>query len=295
MTQIEVTFGQGNDTMSLRWEVLGSPVAQKWLTALGNSIPHGIFENDRIYNFPNQLWTKEKISTDLIACMKKIEECYPGVFSVWPSSTMGLEETNAMHVYFEKLRGSIEQPSIMFVNAPEDIKREIVRYNILIHRYESQIFGNRNVKRPRVVCTFNEENRSPLDDQDYDYFALNYDYGDMMINYPQVGKNFMEMFFDDDDVVTNEGIRPMRYYAAGFKIVFSTLPAQEADSIRNRFFSWFERKENYFNALGFYKEDKKLALGHITVAKMINNGAKKESIESEIGRLGIIDQVNIIV
>lgn len=295
MTQIEITFGQGDDILSLRWEVLDTPIAKKWLAALSRSIPHGIFENDRVYNFPNQYWTKETISKDLSLCMEKIDKFYPNVFNVWPSSTMGLDETNSLHVYFEKLRGSIEHPSEMFVNAPDDIRREIVRYNILIHRYESQIFGNSSVKRPRVVCTFNDENRSLLDDQDYNQFVLNYDYGDITINYPQVGKNFIEMFFDDDDVVTDSGVRPMRYYAAGFKVVFSTLSLKEAENIRKNFFSWFERKENYFNSLGFYKEDKKIALGHIVVAKMINNRFDRDFIESEIGRLGIIDRVSIIV
>lgn len=295
MPTIAITFGNDEDSFQLFWKTLDSPIARKWLSSLEAALPHGIFENDRIYNFPLQKWTKGKIVQELTECMKRIETFYPDFFSFWPFDGMEISHTNDLHVYFEKLRGAVDQPSEMFVVAPDAIKSEINRYNILIHRYESQIFGNGNSKRPRIVCSFVNEHRKYLNDADYDYFSLSYEYGDMMINYPQVGKTFLEVFHDNDDVVTDSGIRPMKYYAAGFKVVFSDFTDNEATVLKTKFNEWFDRKENYLNSLGFYKDDKKLALGHLTVAKLIDNGLSRETINSEIGRLDVIKEVKILI
>lgn len=293
MTRVTVTFGQGNDCLALSWQLIDSSLAVRWARALTSAIPHGIFEDDRIYNFPNQHWTKITIVNDLTVCMRAIEDFYPGIFVKWPSPNMGISDTNDLHVYFEKLRGSIETPSELFVNAPNHVRNEINRYNILIHRYESQIFGNGANKRPRVVCTFNEENRQPLQGQDYDLFTLHNDYGDLMINYPQVGKTFLEAFQDDDDVVTDAGIRPMRYLAAGFRIAFSEISTEQAASTKRSFDSWFNARQEHFNSLGFFADDKKLSIGYLVVAKLIDNGMSRQEIESEIGRLGRISSVEI--
>lgn len=294
MAIVSIKFGCNEDFLELHWLTLDTPIANKWIRSLSAAIPYGIFENDRIYNFPGQPWTKEKIVRDLTACMKEIEGFYPGIFPFKPFDGMELTQTNDLHVCFEHLRGAVDAPSEMFINAPKHIQNEINRYNILIHRYESQILGNGKIKRPRIVCSFINEHRKPLGDDDYDYFSMDYGYGDMSINYPQVGKTFLEVFHDNDDVVTDAGIRPMKYYAAGFKVVFSEFSKEDASMLRADFNQWFDRKENYFNSLGFHKNDKKIALGHLTVAKLMDTGLDRSFINSEIGRLNIIKEVKII-
>ena len=295
MTRVVVTFGHGGDSLALSWQVVGSPLGMRWIRALSAAIPHGIFENDRLYNFPYHHWNnRARIADELGRCMRSIEGFYPNFFSKWPSQDMGITDTNDLHVYFERLRGSIEEPSPLFVNAPESIRTEINRYNILIHRYESRLFSGGTNKRPRVVCTFNEENRQPLQDQDYDLFVLHNSYGDLMINYPQVGKTFLEAFHDDDHVVTDSGIRPMRYLAAGFRIAFSEISVEQAACTRRSFDSWFDASREHFNSLGFFKEDNKISLGYLVVATLIDQGIPRHALESEIGRLGVISSVEII-
>ena len=282
---IAVRFGP-KDGIVVRWQLRNTPIAKRWLGSLKQALPYGINERDRIYNMPIQPWNRNTICEELTDCMLNIERFYPDFFDIWPTPTMDHESTNAMHLAFERLRGSIDVPTELYINAPYDVQMEICRYNVLIHRWESFVGKG----PPRVVCTFNKPFRTLLLDDDYSYFSVGHTYGARTINYPHVGKQLLDVYRDDDMVVSAEAIRPMDHYAAGFVARFFEINSDAADSILASFDRWYDTNHAHMVSLGFDRGDPRLAIGYIQVADLIEDRDRTAMLYS-IGKVGVIGDV----
>jgi hypothetical protein len=287
ITKIAVEFGTDDDLLTLRWVIDNNSLANRWLKIVSESIKSGIREHDLLYNFPKQLWNKSVICSRLTDAMTKIEKYYPDIFETWPSPDMDREVSNILHTRFETLRGSIDEPSNFYINAPNDIKLEIDRYNMLIHRWESFI----DQSEPRFIGQFNRVNRTPLQDDDYSKFNLDIEWGQLHLKYSQIGKPLLDVFHDQDDVVGDDAIRPMDRYSSTFEVRFTEVSVEEARIKQASFDRWFESKSNYLNALGFYRNDPKLAIGFIRIGHFIPNGMNRDDI---IYKIGCLDRINKI-
>ena len=284
---INVNFGNDSDNLTIQWQLHENILARRWFHILESAIPFGIREHDRLYGLPGQFWDKTEICNQLTKCMKHIETFYPNFFSFWPHVEMTQDDTNIMHVKFEQLRGSVDTPSELFLQAPEDIKQQISLYNVLIHRWESYCQGN----YPRLVCTFMQGFSEILQEQDFENFSMHHEWGTMFINYPLVGKQMLDCFRDQDDyIVSGEAIRPMNRISSAFGVYFYELSQVQATVHQNEFYKYFKRRENYFNSLGLFLGDKRLALGIIPVGDIIETQPRRQLLQ-ELGRLNRINRV----
>ena len=59
---------------------------------------------------------------------------------------------------------------------------------------------------------------------------------------------------------------------------------------QNEFYKYFKRRENYFNSLGLFLGDKRLALGIIPVGDIIETQPRRQLLQ-ELGRLNRINRV----
>ena len=281
-----VSFGKSNN-LTLKWKLRETAIAIKWFNLLKHAVIHGIRESDRFYNLPNQHWNQHTICDALIKCMTAIETVYPQFFKTWPTPTMGEATANILHTDFEKLRGSVFEPSNIWVTADDDLRKEIRLYNVLIHRWESFIKQG----PARFVCTFKEKFITDLENDDYNYFSLNHNYGAMLINYPLVGKQFLDLIRDNDWVISKEAIVPMTCFSADFTVRFvdnSFTNPNLSKKIQN----WFDTHNKTINELGYTVNDPKLALGWIQVADLILED-DMDSILAVLGELNEIDSVRI--
>jgi len=276
---VSVLFEKDPPGIVVRWRIKENDLAQRWLRSLEMSLEHGINERDRIYDFHNQSWTRERICEDMVDCMRKIEKTYPGFFGVWPDPSMDDSITNMMHVAFEELRGESFSPSDMYTNAPFETQMEICRYNLLIHRWESFSRGG----RPKITCTFKTNHWQPFETDDYQHFTMDHPYGALLISYAQVGKQLLEVFRDGDDVITAQGIRPMNGFAADFVAKFWSVSITEGEALRSSLMSWYNENEGYLRSLGLHKEDQRLAVGHIQIGDLIEDHDRDRMILA-IGR-----------
>lgn len=298
MSILAVDIGHPGDLFTLRWRPRDTDIARRWWGCLERALPQGIYERDRIYNFPEQTWNRASIAAAMVECMGIIEQQFPGVFDgLSASEDMSQEHFNLLHTYFEKIRGSIIEPSTFFVAATGEVKRQIDRYNVLIHRWEDHVRNQQALQvkgrgRPRIVCTFNSTERHPLTEQDYDSFSFAHPYGAMVINYTQVGKQLYDVWLDDDDVVGEDAIRPMNCYRANFKAFFYAMSEESHQNMMGRIWEWFDRKANHLNMRGFVKHDPRLALGYLTVADLIPDH-DHGTILANVGRLSRIENVRI--
>ena len=251
-----------------------SDIAKRWFHCLKNQceeIDSEIKEPDRLYNFPNDGWDEKRMINELNLCIKYINSSKE-VIKHRAYCGMSQEHLNILHHYFEILRGGTLSVAEYYSSATPKQQFALDRYNVLIHRLENYYRNDKLMYiAPRIVCTFNNRIRHNLLDDDYTYFTFLRNFGEVYINYCEVGKPLFDLFKDGDDVAGEDNIRPLRFYSADFTVYFHDRSQESVDSFLSDMSKWWDRNDNYLSSLGFRKDDPKNALGNIPVAKLINS------------------------
>lgn len=198
---------------------------------------------------------------------------------------------NNLHNYFEKMNGTIENPSPYIAAAqkwPEIIIDDVVHYpknvdqntpcaqaikdlNLICHEMESLINAQKAGldATSTTIVQWNRSDRWPLEDYMRDGFVENrYKRipGGVYLHWSQVGKTLLEVFNDEGapklDKTTCEAITHLDYYSAMFDIHWGP----EQDWAPDTFWPWLE--EN-----GFDPNDKYLSLGFIPIGQVNLEGS----------------------
>jgi hypothetical protein len=288
MSCFYIEFKNKEETLTLKFEAYTHSTAKKWYQELINQLQRNsnIKENNRLYHFPNETWSLENIILELkkrADIINQYKFYIPEAGNIDISINQNL--LNILHKYFEEMRGGILNPGEYYVTAPQEIKQAIEDYNVLIHRTENKL----NTVRPRIVLTFCDKFRNALTDDDYDNFSLDVKFGEVYVNYCEVGKPLWDVFKDNDHIVGEQNIRPLNWYSADMLIYFTD------GSYRRRiaeFWRWWDNNATVLSKLGFVKHDKKLAIGHIPVAKLITD-MDKDKVINKIAKFDEIHRVYI--
>lgn len=290
MTYFYVEFKNQIETLTLKFEIHDHITAKKWYQELTEQLQRNpkLKENNRLYHFPGDSWSLEKITSELknLATIINSHKFYISEVDQIDTS-IDQPLLNTLHKYFEDMRGGILNPGEYFTKSPEHIKRTIEDYNVLIHRTEDKLNAKRD--RPRMVLTFQNRRRHELMDSDYDNFSLDINFGEVYINYCEVGKSLWDVFKDKDTIVGDENIRPLKWYSADMMIYFMN------GSYRTRiqkFWRWWDTQSEFLSELGFIKYDKRLSIGHIPVAKLVTD-RDPEEIVLAIAKFDKINRVYI--
>ncbi len=263
-----------------------------------------IRDPDRTYNFPGDKRDLAWIANSLNECIDAINSHYPKLIEDRAKPYMDQVLMNKLHVHFEKLRGSFQAPSKLFLMAPGDIKRRIMDYNLLIHRYEDRTRIEEHLKNgikasPRVIATFKTLDRAELQEQDYALFTKQVTWGRWYIDYFELGKPLWDLYQDEDDAVSDENIRPLRHYGADGLIEFSATESDEEYQTKMLGFErWWHDNEAFLSQLGFKWGDPRNAIGSIPVADIIRDrgaiaGLSEDDIVTLMGNYPIVFKVKI--
>lgn len=254
---------------SLTFECYNYPIAIKWFNCLVEQQKRNpyIAEPDRLYNFLNSE-SEEDLVSNLNECIASINSeslLIPHTANI----NMSQDNLNLLHLYFEKLRGGILSESNYWKNATPEQQKVLEKYNILIHKTEN-FYRNRNSSslKPRIVCTFKPKKRQLLDEDDYSHFTLVRKFGEVYINYCEVGKPLHDVFKDNDEIVGHENIRPLKWFSPDFTVFFHNLPQRRVDIFIKKMNHWWDLNKEKLQRLGFSKNDPKNAIGNIPVAKL---------------------------
>lgn len=292
MTFNIVFTNKTNQEYKLPFAVYNTDIASRWYDSLMSQENKHVVEKDRMYNFPTNEWTEDKIVHELNFCIDTINQnkeyikhkAYVG---------MPQEQLNHLHHYFENLRGSVLAPAEFFENCTDEQKIALERYNVVIHRAENfYINKNHNKHFPRIVCRFPNRKRHLLQDKDYDYFTLARKFGEVYINYCEVGKPLYDVYKDGDDIVGDDNIRPLKYYSCDFTVVFHYRSQERVDKFLEGMNTWWDENNDHLKNLGFEKNNPKNALGNIPVAVLVSGETEKE-IVSKLCDFNKIDRIEI--
>jgi hypothetical protein len=288
--------------LHLFYRLADSSISRKFHSLLSDTLASGagIIDPDRFHNFPGCHKNREWIVRELNRCIDLINRHQPGAILRRAKLYMTQDDLNHLHRYFEDYRGTILSPGEFYRSAPAAVQDALNQYNLLIHRYED---FERNARFPHAICCWEENKRTrlPLAARDFMEFRYGLTFGDLVLNYCELGKPILDAFFDDDRVMSDDNIRPLRYYSADLFLSFGTggLSRKLPRWIRihpKGFKEWW--KSNYSRVKGAIPDlkDPSLALGHIVLGSLIRGegsirGFSEQEIVAEIGRHQFFKQV----
>lgn len=254
-------LNKNNEIVTVSFKEAEHSLGQKWARALRSHIDAGypVAQPERIYNL-NNIWTREVIIEKINNCIDTINNYTPVIDFKLTDSTMTQQDSNRLHHYFEILRGENEAPNDFYLNAPDTIRYCIEEYNVLIHRWED--YGSPG----RIVVHMKDRPVYLLDDSDFQHWTLNFNPGDVRLNYCHKGKPLWDVFKDGDTVVGDDNIRPQFKYSPDFNITFAKGPG-----ITKKYLDWWELNRSKLNAIGLYEEDARCAVGHAIIGKIIGD------------------------
>jgi hypothetical protein len=252
VTKVCITLVNDTSSKDIVFDVNETSIANKWAGEISNDYP--IFEDWRFTGWPDGP-RAEYYEQEIDKCIAVVNNYAPNTITKTAASDL-----NYLHKFFEMLRGGVIDPNPWYENAPANVKEAVSNFNVLIHNYEKLKLSKH--LSPTITCTF-KGNRYYLEQEDYQHFTYDWKFGTIYINYCEVGKHLLEVFVDNDDVVGEHNIRPLKYYSADFKLKFFTdRPRSEFEEFDKRFRLWCDEHSKFFRRLGITE----LALGLIPVA-----------------------------
>ena len=282
-----------SDTLEVQWKLGLSVVAQKYFEALKNAVSENyMYRRDSFYNFAGEYYSQERIITVLNQSIDVINEKYPGSIPVKAEVGMSQEQMNHLHTYFEKFRGVMSKPHPLYQAGSIELREAFDNLNIMIHRYEDSGYSQRQmgVGVPKFYLIFGlseKIKRYPLAEEDYQEFTFEHKFGDLLVNYCEVGKPLHDVWRDGDKEIGAEAILPLRFYSAdGLALFASEVDANLSQSFKAEFNDWWDLHASRLAELGFVKNDPRNAVGHLVVAELDREQALlKGRSDSEICEL----------
>jgi len=291
--RIEILLTNQNDTSHypIKFEIFDTEIANKWLVELQEFIDNGqpFDDRERFYNFPNSKYTRDYVVGYINGLISTINNYKPGLIEQTASLYMGQDTLNYLHHIFEVYHGLYDQQkdNEFFESAPQAVKQALADLNIWIHRYES--LG----QMPRFVGTwYGKPSRKPLAPKDFEQFQLVEHWGDLKINYCEIGKNLFDLYHDNDKYIDKEAFKPLEYYSVDFTVRFTDKDEHYFKELETKVWKYFDDHLEFFNDLGYTKFDPRLSLGWITVGRIIETDTRENMIRM-IGEHQKIENISI--
>lgn len=275
MSKVIITLTNGTDDYDLVFTVLPSWVSQRWLGHVRLFVDAGQPWDDpeRFYNFPQGRIGKSETVAKIHALASIIREYAPAVIDRLLGTDLNQDDLNYLHHIFEQYHGRYgEQDSNEFFRAaPRAVQDALADLNIWIHRYET--LGG----IPRFVATWKyKPYRDLLTPQALQQFTLHEDWGDLRLNYCEIGKTLYDFWHDNDQYVGDDNFVPQRHFCFDFTVRFSDATVQETQAIEEKIWQYFDSRADFFHAMGYFRHDPRLSLGSLTIGKLDTSRGRTE-------------------
>ena len=122
--------------------------------------------------------------------------------------------------------------------------------------------------RGDLTLTFYNQNKEDLSDRDFEEnMVLNQTFGCIYVNYAQVGRHIMELWWSQDENLPVEHIQPFQKLSSDFMVYFGpSFGHSDHLYLLEEIKSWFLKREEYFAQLDLTWDPVKLRLGFLPLA-----------------------------
>lgn len=232
-TSIIVTFYNPieESEVDLQWKLNANFGALLWLKLFKECLGSDLEFMSRFSGFIGPLKTMDDLGASINESIEvinassldyHIEDRYRGQFNQ--------EFSNIVHHHFEILMGQVGDKSNYYLKADHKTCLAIINLNACVHDMEALQRNQENLPEYRhhvVVAAFYWEKGIKIPSICDKEFTLNYQWGDMVLNYAQIGKTWLEVFIDDDEEIFEEAILPLENISGGFDIFFGQIHEHE--------------------------------------------------------------------
>ena len=264
---ITIRFGKRGE-QELSFVIGETNIAQRWARKLHFAISKRYKLDD-----PRRFYGHTSLSKESKDTLKWITECIDTINDHDPIiersiSRVDYQDTlNYLHSMFEQYHGQLGEPTGWFESAPDTVQKAIAELNVLVHRCESLVRG----AKPRLVCTYY---RMPKEDclawSDYDLMTDHTAFGDLCLNYCEIGKTLEDFWRDQDEYVTAQTFKPFKYFSADFNVRLYELNAEELQEQRTGIAEYYDANREQFESAGIRdRRHPHLKAGTIVVAQLI--------------------------
>lgn len=264
---ITIRFGKRGE-QELSFVIGETNIAQRWARKLHFAISKRYKLDD-----PRRFYGHTSLSKESKDTLKWITECIDTINDHDPiiersiSRVDDQDTLNYLHSMFEQYHGQLGEPTGWFESAPDTVQKAIAELNVLVHRCESLVRG----AKPRLVCTYY---RMPKEDclawSDYDLMTDHTAFGDLCLNYCEIGKTLEDFWRDQDEYVTAQTFKPFKYFSADFNVRLYELNAEELQEQRTGIAEYYDANREQFESAGIRdRRHPHLKAGTIVVAQLI--------------------------
>lgn len=176
------------------------------------------------------------------------------------------EFSNAIHHHFEVLAGSSTAPSAYYKSSSAEVLLAVDSLNYFVHDLESytrnSAFRDNHQEgnvRSVVVVEVKERDRIEIPKSFDNYFTMKVEFGDLVAHYGQLGKTWPEAFYDRDQDIFPEAIRPLSVLSGEFDLFFGELNPDK---------NFLDQLHSFLRTHGQDPLNSSLRLGQLPLAKL---------------------------
>ncbi|MCO4793579.1 MAG: hypothetical protein KC493_07700 [Bacteriovoracaceae bacterium] len=278
---IEIDFCNretGEDPFTLTWELSSNVGAALWLKLLRKCIFDQVEMRGRFSGFTQGPRDWKFLGERINKCVEiindadidyQIEERF--------SEPFNQDYSNKIHHHFEVLIGPCWDKTELFRNTTDKVRDAICGLNEYIHEMEVLERAEINDFDHRfhaAFAVFHWVKGITIPDICNEEFTLDYKWGDIVLNYAQIGKTWLEVYLDEDEEIFPEAILPLRQLTGSFDIFFGEM--HDHEKVHQEILDLIQKS-------GGDPNDSRNRIGYLPVAHLVQpRGISKEEIISKI-------------
>jgi len=269
----------------------------KWLKLLYDDIyiTKCDWSNNRFVGFDDPTETSNRFKNEMNEIIDICEKERPGHFNIKITNDMTQNDFNKIHTWFEVYRGELYKPHKFFLEGSDKFKYAIERFNQLIHMWEKIDHFEKTNSAMLTVDILGPQHIIELEDEDYNNFEFMKYPNTIQLAFISRGKNLINFWRDGDEHIGEHNIGPYKYLGSTFSLVAKEngWDTETLNYEKNSFNNWFDRKSNYLNSLGFYKDDPRSCIGWLPLAhSLIPNIKEIIQPRQYLKNIKIFEEVN---
>lgn len=276
------------DNYHLDFDLYDGSLASRWAEEINKVNDMGIVidEPERFYNMPNTEYDHYNGMNNIIATIKAEAPEIISFVDTVTEENCNQDMLNQLHHVFEVHHGlyDTQDTNPLFQRVSLQCRKALNELNLMVHRIES--IGT----LPRFVSTwYDKPPRQALHEEDYGLFTLEQKWGEMYINYVEVGKSLQDLTYDDDDYIDVEAaFKPLQHYSCDVTVRFNDSTPRGVSRMKYKINQYRSQHEEFFA-----KYDN-LSIGRLPIGMIDMEDNTRKEILNELSQHAFIERYEII-
>lgn len=256
------------DVFTLEFSLHQNTITKRWQDKilLAQALEYPIDDPNRFYGFDPPEVEKVKALALINNCIDQINS-HRAIIDRKLESVDDQDTLNYLHHIFEEYHGLLDQQGTEFwKSCPPYVQKALANLNVYVHRCESAVDND-----PRVVVTYYALPKACfLEESDYELFTPYTKFGDLYLNYVEIGKTLSDLWHDKDQYIHDDAFQPFRRFSADFAVRFYDTDIEKQDQKIKETWRYFDEHAGFFHSLGYQRGDPRLMpFGVLPLGKLI--------------------------